>query len=245
MDGTSKKYSDKVLPNQEFFRYLYKDTAPFEIALYDELNSYAKDIDTSKFKLATPQKIAFEQMSTPPWQLGLIRTFIKLIGAKTALEIGTFIGHSAMQFSRMVGETGHVTTIEVGKEFADLARENIKNNGFADRITVLEGDAGKILDQLPKSSFDFVFVDGSKQDYLDYTLKSARLLTPGGLIAVDDVFFHGDALNAEPTTDKGRGCKDLLDHFKDDELFEKLLLPVANGILLLHDKRNGTLTQGK
>lgn len=236
MDVTPKKYSEKLLPNQEFFRYLYKDSAPFEAALYDVINSYAKEIDTSKHNLTTPKNIDFEQMSTPPWQLILIGTFISLTGAKTVLEIGTFIGHSAMQFARMVGEAGHVTTIEVGKEFAEIARANVNKNGLSKRVTVVEGDAGTILDTLADSSFDFIFVDGSKQDYLDYTLKAERLVTPGGLIVVDDVFFHGDALNATPTTDKGKGCKDLLDHYRNDEKFGKLLLPVANGILILFNK---------
>ena len=54
---------------------------------------------------------------------------------------------------------------------------------------------------------------------------------------VDDVFFHGDALNALPETDKGRGCKALLDHYKADSTFQSLLLPVSNGFLLLC--RNG------
>jgi caffeoyl-CoA O-methyltransferase len=137
----------------------------------------------------------------------------------------------------MVGKDGHVTTIEVGREFADLARENFCRNGFVSQITLLEGNAGKILQELPAHSFDLIFVDGSKQDYLDYTLKSEKLLTDRGVIVVDDVFFHGDALNASPTTDKGRGCKQLLDHYKASDSFESLLLPVSNGILMLYRPR--------
>lgn len=233
----SKSYRDKLLPNQEFFRYLYKGARPFETALYDLVDSFAQEFSASQFELVTPKTIGFEQMSTPPWELAMLNTFIQLIGARTALEIGTFIGHSTMQIARMVGEQGHVTTIEVGKEFADFARQNFQRNGFADRITLFEGAAGDILDRLPPRSFDLVFVDGSKQDYLDYTLKSAKLLTDRGAIIVDDVFFHGDALNDAPSTDKGRGCKALLDHFANDKTFNKLLLPVANGLLLLYKAR--------
>jgi O-methyltransferase len=229
-----KKYSDKILPNQEFFRYLYHDSAPFEVTLHGLMSAYARDFDATRFDLVTPKNVDFEEMSTPPWQLVLIDTIIGLTGAKTVLEIGSFIGHSAMQFARMVGDKGQVTTIELGQEFADIARENFKRNGFGKRITILQGDAGAILDELPPNSFDLVFVDGSKQDYLEYTLKAKKLLTGRGVIIVDDVFFHGDALNKEPTSDKGRGCKQLLDHFKTDESFRRLLLPVANGILILY-----------
>ena len=230
-------YSDKILPNQEFFRYLYHDSAPFELALHGLMSSYARRFDAAKFDLVTPKNIDFEEMSTPPGQLALLATLIRLIGAKTVLEIGSFIGNSAMQFARMVGEDGHVTTIELGREFADLARENFRRNDFASRITLLEGSAGDILTRLPPHSFDLVFIDGSKQDYLDYSLKSEELLSDRGMIVVDDVFFHGDALNAAPSTDKGRGCKTLLDHYRRSESFESLLLPVFNGILILYRKR--------
>lgn len=236
MQDKKYKYPEKVLPNQEFFKYLYKDSAPFETALYNLLLAYVPSFDTKRFDLITPEKIDFEEMSTPPWQLAILSAIIRLTRAKTVLEIGTFIGNSAMQFANMVGEDGHVTTIELGKEFADLARENFRRNGYEKRITLHQGSAGAILDGLPANSFDLVFVDGSKQDYLDYSLKSEKLLTKNGTIVVDDIFFHGDALNATPGTDKGKGCKDVLDHYKTQDQFEKLLLPVANGILALFRK---------
>ncbi len=235
-DTRKYKYGDKILPNQEFFRYLYRDKAPFESALYTLIESYADSFGASRFNLKTPKAIDFEEMSTPPWQLVFLSSIIALAGAKTVLEIGSFIGHSAMQFARMVGESGHVTTIEVGREFADIAQENFRRNGFENRITLLEGDAGEILDTLPPSSFDFIFVDGSKQDYLEYTIKSEKLLSDTGVIIVDDVFFHGDALNAEPSTDKGRGCKQLLAHYQLNKDFERMLLPLANGLLILYKK---------
>lgn len=236
MEQKKYKYSDKVLPNQHFFQYMYHDSADFESSLYNMMSSFARDFDATRFDLVTPKAIDFEEMSTPPWQLALFNALIRLTGAKTVLEIGTFIGNSAMQFARMVGEDGHVTTIEVGHEFAEIARGNFQRNGFEKRITLLEGSAGKILEELPPQSFDLVFVDGSKQDYLDYTLKSEKLLTKHGTIIVDDVFFHGDALNAAPSTDKGQGCKALLDHYKAHDHLDKLLLPVANGILVLFRK---------
>jgi hypothetical protein len=101
-----KKYVDKILPNQEFFRYLYHDSASFEGALHGLLSSYASDFDASKFDLITPTNVDFEEMSTPPGQLALLDTIIHLTGVKTVLEIGSFIGNSAMQFARMVGKDG-------------------------------------------------------------------------------------------------------------------------------------------
>ena len=232
------RYADKLLPNQDYFQNLYRDSPPYVDALYQVASAFAQDFSAAQFKLVTPKAIAFEEMSTPPAQLALFNAIIKLTNAKSILEIGTFIGHSTMQFVQMMGKNGRVTTIEIGKEFADIARTNFRQNGFEDRITLLEGNAGKILDGLPENSFDLIFVDGSKQDYLTYTLRAESLITERGVIVVDDVFFHGDALNAAPSTEKGVGCKLLLDHYRDDKRFTKLLLPISNGILILFRARD-------
>jgi predicted O-methyltransferase YrrM len=226
-------YADKLLPNQEYFSNLYRGHEPYVQALFHMTSAFARDFRAEQFQLTTPKAIAFEEMSTPPSQLAMFNAIIKLTGAKSILEIGTFIGHTAMQFSKMAGKNAHITTIEIGKEFADIARENFRRNGFEERITLLEGSAGELLTNLPKRSFDLIFVDGSKQDYLDYTLKAEGLLAERGVIVVDDVFFHGDALNAEPSSEKGLGCKRLLEHYRDNKGFTKLLLPMSNGILIL------------
>lgn len=235
-----KKYRDLFLPDQDFARYLYADSEPYEEALYQLVNSYASNFSESDFALTTSPKVEFEEMSSPPFLLAFLNTIIKLIGAKTVLEIGTFIGHSTLQFARMVGETGHVTTLEVFKDFADIARKNFAQNAYANRITLIEGDAGKALEKLPAGGFDIVFIDGNKQTYLDYTLRAEELISAKGVIIVDDVFFHGDALNQAPTTEKGVGCKALIDHYRNDDHFEKLLLPIRNGILLLFKRSETT-----
>lgn len=234
---TKVRHGDKLLPNQAYFRDLYRGTVSYEEAMYLLSAAYAQEFSASQFDLKLPETISFEEMSTPPSELAVFNAVAQLIGAKTVLEIGTFIGHSAMHFAQMVGRAGHVTTIEIGKEFADIARANFQRNGFSERITLLEGNAGAILTRLPKMSFDLVFVDGSKQDYLEYALLAEKLITERGVIIVDDVFFHGDALNDVPATEKGQGCKRLLDHYRDETKLIKLLLPVANGILLLSHRR--------
>lgn len=229
----SRKYSDLLLPNQEFGRYLYHDGQSFEEALYALVGGYAEQFGPGDLRIAASSKVGVEEMSSPPFLLSFFNTIVKLINAKTILEIGTFIGFSTMQLARMVGEKGHVTTLEVFPEFAEIARRNFAENGFADRITLIEGNAGTTLGGLKTGSFDLVFIDGSKQSYLDYAIRCEELITDKGVIVVDDVFFHGDALNAVPSTEKGLGCKRLLEHYKDDRRFESLLLPLRNGILLL------------
>ncbi len=231
------RYADKLLPNQEYFKSLYRGTASFESAVYDIVASYAADFEAKGFELDLPTDVDFEEMSTPPGQLALFNALVHLIGAETILEIGTFVGHSTMQFAGMLGNSGHVTTIELFPEFANLARQNFDRNGFSERITLLEGEAGENLKALPERSFDLIFVDGGKEHYLPYTKRAMDLLSDNGIIIIDDIFFHGDALNDEPTTEKGQGCRDVLDYFKDKKSINRLLLPLGNGLLLLFNNR--------
>jgi len=234
-------HSGKMLPNQEFMRGLHlfggnTGGRYYEAALFHLLSQFSTDYSSDQFVSHDYGDIPVEQMSTPATSLAIIGMIAHLIGARTALEIGTFIGNTTMHFARMIGEGGHVTTIECGHQFAEVARKNFARNELDKRITLIEGDAGNILGQLGKEYYDLIFIDGGKQDYLDYTLKCERLLSERGVIIVDDVFFHGDALNARPQTEKGRGCKVLLDSYREREDLGKLLLPVGNGMLMLFRK---------
>lgn len=227
-------YGDRTFPSQDFGSHLYKDARPFADSVYDLLAKYSESFDMPVEQLEHPDHIGLEEMTSPPTQLALFNMVIKLTSARRVLEIGTFIGKTAMILSKMLGEGGHVTAIEAAPSFAEIAQRNFERNGYADRITLIEGDAGKVLDELSGTQFDLIFVDGAKQSYLPFTLKSIGLLSKRGVIVVDDIFFHGDALNAAPATEKGRGCKDVLEYFKDFPKCEKLIIPAWNGTLLLY-----------
>lgn len=234
----TKKHRDLFLVNQEFARYLYHDNTPYEDALYALVSAHAARFQPNGLRIETSQNMELEEMSSPSFLLAFINAIVQMTGAKTVLEIGTFVGSSAMQFAKMVGPAGHVTTLEIGKEFADIARRNFAQNRLADRITLIEGDASAALARLPKRSFDLVFVDGDKERYLDLALEAETLVTDKGVVIVDDVFFHGDALNAIPSTPKGSGCKRLIEHYRVDDRFGHLLLPIRNGLLVLFHRQS-------
>lgn len=236
-------HSGKMLPNQEFMSGLFmRVMAPtpsdpyFERTLYATISDFAHDYSPDQFARHDYGDIPVEQMSTPAPTLAIIGFISHLIGARTALEVGTFIGNTAMHLARMLGDVGQVTTIECGHQYAEIARKNFERNGMQKRITLVEGSAANILPALGKQYYDLIFIDGGKQDYLQYTQLSEQLLSERGVIIVDDVFFHGDALNAQPQTDKGRGCKALLDSYRERDDLGKLLLPVGNGLLMLFRK---------
>ncbi len=162
-----------------------------------------------------------------------MKFFIDMIGAHTFLEVGTFIGNTTMCVADFIGDNADITTIEKFDEFAEIARDNFKGNHLSDKINLLVGDAIKIIPALEDGKFDIIYIDGDKGNYLELCKAAEKKLSPGGLIIVDDVFFHGDVFNDKPKTEKGRGCKALLEFYKNRRGFSKYVLPVNNGILLL------------
>ena len=117
---------------------------------------------------------------------------------------------------------------------ARAARRNFERNGLAAKIRLLQADALDVLADLARGEpFDIVFIDGSKERYREFMEQTVPLLAPRGILIVDDVFFHGDAINAAPTTEKGRGAKAALDLAAGMETWLRVVVPIANGILLM------------
>jgi len=230
------KSEDKLLPTQKYFSYLFEEPSKYLFAINNLLNIYNHQYGYSKFKLHSPSNVTIEEMSTPPVQLSLMCFLIHITRSKKILEIGTFIGNTTMHLSDAAGEGSIVTTIEYGKDFFEIAKNNFIQNNYLKKIRPLHGDAGIILKNLEGEKFDLIFVDGSKENYLDFSLKSEKLLSENGLIIVDDAFFHGDALNISPSTSKGIGCKKLLEHYAERHDMCVSVLPIFNGILLVAKK---------
>jgi caffeoyl-CoA O-methyltransferase len=223
---------DKLLPTQEFFSNQYEGDN-YLAAISNMCSLFSNDYDYKKFNLEAPLNMGLEEMSTPPVQLSLLMFLVNITKAKSILEIGTFIGNTTMHLSENAGLDSKVTSIEFGQEFYDIACRNIKNNGFSSRIELIHSDAKLALNKFEKNTFDMIFIDGSKEDYLEFSLLSEKLLKKNGIIIIDDVFFHGDALNDKPKSNKGIGCKLLLNHYLNETNFKNVLLPISNGILLL------------
>jgi predicted O-methyltransferase YrrM len=107
------------------------------------------------------------------------------------LEVGTLVGYSAIRMGRHLKEGQKITCIEVREDMAATARSNIKKAGLADRIEVLVGDAKNVLPTL-KGSFDMVFLDAAKDEYLSYLKSCERLLHAGSVVVADNVKSHSE-----------------------------------------------------
>lgn len=110
---------------------------------------------------------------------------------KTILEVGTLVGYSAIRMGRHLEKGGHITCVELRDDMALIARSNFAKAGLSDRIEVVVGDALKVLPAL-KGSFDMVFFDAVKEDYITYLKSVEGLLHRGSVVVADNVRSHAE-----------------------------------------------------
>ena len=163
---------------------------------------------------------------------------IRLARVRRVLEIGAFIGLSTMYFAKAVRADGEVVSIEKFDKFATIARRNFALNGLSSKIKMFDGDAFEVIDRLPRDQlFDLVFIDGNKERYKDYVIKTEPLLAKNGIMIVDDCFYHGDVLNPQPSDAKGVGTKACMDYLAGCNDWLRIALPLSNGLFMMI--RNG------
>lgn len=231
------KSKDRILPVQDFFMDKYVENGlEYYDRLHDLLISFRKNDDIREFKnfeIELPEGLTYFQMGSDLPSLHFLQFIIRLGNYKEILEIGTFMGVSAMHLADAT-RNGHVTTVEIGKDFYEMAKRNIEKNGYSDRVEVIHADANKVLEILPSGKkFDFISIDGDKGKYCDLFKMFLPFLSDNGLIMVDDALFHGDVLNDNTTSEKGAGVKALLDEVATRPDVEGFLLPMSNGKLLI------------
>jgi caffeoyl-CoA O-methyltransferase len=229
------RFCDKLLPNQAEHTHYFRDGNDYMGALYDTIcRSSGIRNPLEEFKLEQTDKFTVEEMASNPVSMRFLQLLIRVAGVKRVLEIGAFIGISAMYFAKALPAGGEVVTIEKFDHFAAIARRNFAANGLTDRINLIEGDAFEIIENLPKDRlFDMIFIDGNKERYKDYFVMTEPLLAPKGIVLVDDCFFHGDAVNVMPTNDKGYGARAFLDYAATRDDYIRIALPLANGVMIM------------
>ncbi|TQV91983.1 hypothetical protein V2A60_005924 [Cordyceps javanica] len=183
--------------------------------------------------------------------------FTRTIGARRVLEIGAFVGYSAMVWANAVGKDGRVTTLEYVAEYADAARKAFKDCGI-ENVEVVQGDALETLAKLsPDEPYDLIFIDAQKTGYPSYLrtildksppgAASGRLLRKGGVILADNVLRRGLVANDSTDNPWAAGVKErqrseyekdndleALREFNDlvikSERLDAFLLPLFDGI---------------
>ena len=161
----------------------------------------------------------------------LLTMLVRLVGARRAVEVGTFTGYSSICIARGLPEDGHLLCCDVSEEWTAVARRYWEQAGVADRIDLRIAPAVETLRALPTDRhLDFAFIDADKTGYAAYFEEIVTRVRPGGLIALDNMLRAGGVL--EPQNDDDRAIADLNDALLADERVDVVLLPVRDGVSL-------------
>lgn len=185
-----------------------------------------------KLRKETNQKILHPRMLSGKLQGRLLSLISKLIKPKEILEIGTYTGYGTLCLSEGLDPNGTIHTIEINEELIDFQNKFFKQSDKKKQIKQYLGSALSIIEKL-KGSFDIVFLDADKANYINYLELITPKLKKGGLLITDNVLWSGKILNKTNESDiDTQTIKKFNSLIKNHESFETILLPIRDGLSL-------------
>lgn len=182
-------------------------------------------------------QLEYSVMQISPEQGQFMSLLIKLMGAKRAIEIGTFTGYSSICVASALPDDGKLICCDTSPQWTAIAEKYWALAELEEKIELYSQPAEKtlqmLLDDGAEKSFDFVFIDADKQNYITYYEMALRLLRKGGLVAVDNTLWSGavaDPENVEPGT---RAIRRFNDMVKQDDRVSTSLLTIGDGLTLI------------
>jgi predicted O-methyltransferase YrrM len=175
-------------------------------------------------------------MQIAPEQGQLMALLVQLLGAKKAIEIGTFTGYSALAVALALPPDGELIACDVSQEFAAIARRYWQKAGVDSKINLRLAPALQTLDLLlasgAENSFDFAFIDADKENYYRYYEHCLQLVRVGGLIAIDNVLWDGKVADNNIQDSSTLSIREFNQKLLYDERVTISLVPIADGLTL-------------
>ncbi|MFF8644227.1 O-methyltransferase [Streptomyces sp. NPDC015345] len=181
-----------------------------------------------------------QAMLVLPEEAQLLALLVRVTGARHVLEVGTFTGYSSLCMARALPPGGRVVTCDISERWTGIARRYWERAEVDGRIDLRLGDAAKTLDELTEESgagsFDLVFVDADKANYVRYYEQSLELVRPGGLLVLDNTLFFGKVVDPAAQDPDTLAIRELNTLLRDDDRVDISMLAVADGLTLVHKK---------
>ncbi|MFU8860709.1 MAG: O-methyltransferase [Cyclonatronaceae bacterium] len=194
----------------------------------EEFNGSTPDLLNEVAEM-TGKSLKYDDMLSGPVVAGLLRFLIQVSGAVRVLELGMFTGYSTLAMALALPDNGRVTSCENNLKYINLAKSVFAKSGVEHKIDIKYGDALKTLDQI-RTSFDLIFIDADKENYLAYYEKCVPLLKNGGILVVDNAWLAGKV--REPANRKGKVVHGLNTALQGNKFLVNVMLPFRDGIHL-------------
>ncbi len=187
-------------------------------------------VETAKLGRAAGMQIGADQ--------GQLLTFLaRLVGARNAVEVGTFTGYSSLCIARGLADDGKLICCDISDQWTKIGRRAWQRAGLADRIELRLGPGLDTLRDLPrKPHLDFVFVDADKGGYVSYWNELVPRVRPGGLLLADNVLWSGRIVDESADDADLQALRAFNDLVMHDERVEVVVLTAFDGLTIARKK---------
>lgn len=206
-----------------------------QLAAYIEATATREDETWARLRQET-SAIPAAGMQIGADQARLLGWLVRLLGARRALEIGTFTGASALAVAQALPEDGRLVACDVSDEWTSIARRYWAAAGVSHKIDLRLGPALRTLEQLRREGrplFDFAFIDADKEPIWSYVEVALSLTRGGGLIAVDNTLWGGQVADQGATDPDTKAIDAFNRRITDDPRVDAVQLTVGDGLTLL------------
>ncbi|MDH3589428.1 MAG: class I SAM-dependent methyltransferase [Gammaproteobacteria bacterium] len=183
-------------------------------------------------------------MQISPDQGQFMALLVRLMGARTAIEVGVFTGYSSLCVARALPAEGRLLCCDVSEEWTSIARRYWDTAGVADRIELVLAPAIETLRSRIRNGeagrYDFAFIDADKESYDQYFELCLELIRPGGLLVFDNVLWSGEVMDNDSDDPEVRSLQALNRKLHRDERVDISLLPLADGLFLARKREDIT-----
>jgi caffeoyl-CoA O-methyltransferase len=206
--------------------------------LYDYVVAHGHNGDALLEELAaeTASKLGrISGMQIAPEQGTFMNLLAHAIGARFAVEVGTFTGYSAICVARALPAEGRLLCCDVSEEWTAIAQRYWEKAGVAEKITLKIAPALETLQSLPVDSthaIDFAFIDADKSNYRLYYEEVLKRMRIGGLILIDNVLWNGAVIDPQVQTDDTKAIRALNDFLATDDRVDMVMLPISDGLTI-------------
>jgi predicted O-methyltransferase YrrM len=216
-------------------------TIPMTDALYEySLENWLREPELFRQLREETAALPEAQMQISPDQGQLMFVLTKLIGARRALEIGTFTGYSSLAVASALPVDGELVACDVSEEFTAVARRYWEKAGLSGKVRLILAPAtetlGKLLAEGGRGSFDMAFIDADKSAYPDYFDSVVQLVRPGGMILIDNVLRHGTVADPADIDAATVEMREFNRKVLEDARVDIALLPIADGLTICRVK---------
>ena len=200
-----------------------------KIAEYLSQNSEKEPEILSKLNQETHQKVLQPRMLSGHIQGRFLSLISKIKSPLHILEIGTYTGYGTLCLAEGLAADGKIFTIDRNEELLKIQNKYFEKSGNRDKIVQLTGNAVDILNDL-NQTFDLIFIDADKENYVKYFEIVSEKLNPNGIIISDNVLWSGKVVDINNNDEETNTLKKFNKTLHDDTRFETVILPLRDGI---------------